>query len=193
VGITERVGAFGHCRAPRIFASAADVSQTRTGTSARGPSPDSFQRRSEWRERPGISQFVEQLIIVMIAIITTASGANGQKTTGLHAPEIVADTGLASFYAACLTGKRTASGERLRNNQLVAAHPTLPLGTVVRVTNLDNNRSVEVRIVDRGPGRSRVARGYIIDLSREAARALRFRRAGKAHVRVEIIRAAPTR
>jgi rare lipoprotein A len=127
----------------------------------------------------------------MITIVAYASAAAGQRPTGSRSARPAADTGLASFYAARLTGKKTASGQPLHNSRMVGAHPTLPLGTLVRVTNLDNGRAVDVRIVDRGPARSRVAKGYIIDLSREAARALQFRRAGKARVRVEVIKPAP--
>ena len=78
-------------------------------------------------------------------------------------------------------GKRTASGERVNSGALTAAHKTLPFGTMVRVTNTRNNKSVVVRINDRGPH----VRGRIIDLSREAAERLGMLRAGVAPVRVE--------
>jgi len=89
--------------------------------------------------------------------------------------------GKASYYASRHHGRRTASGERLNNNALTAAHRELPFGTQVRVTNLSNERSVVVRITDRGPH----GRGRLIDLSQAAARQLDMLRAGVATVRVE--------
>ncbi len=89
--------------------------------------------------------------------------------------------GKASYYAARHHGRRTASGERLNNNALTAAHRELPFGTQVKVTNLSNERSVVVRITDRGPH----GRGRLIDLSQAAARQLDMLRAGVAQVRVE--------
>jgi len=77
-------------------------------------------------------------------------------------------TGIASWYGRQHHGKRTASGEAYDMNSLTAAHRTLPLGTRVRVTNLDNGRSVDVRINDRGP----FAANRLIDLSYAAARRL---------------------
>jgi peptidoglycan lytic transglycosylase len=77
-------------------------------------------------------------------------------------------TGVASWYGRHHHGKRTASGEAYDMNGLTAAHRTLPLGTRVRVTNLDNGRSVDVRINDRGP----FAGNRLIDLSYAAARRL---------------------
>ena len=91
--------------------------------------------------------------------------------------------GEASYYGAKHQGKRTASGERFDMNQLTAAHRTLPFGTRVRVTNLNNDKSVLVRINDRGP----YARRRIIDLSRKAAQQLDMLRSGVAPVRVESV------
>jgi rare lipoprotein A len=81
-----------------------------------------------------------------------------------------------------------ASGRRFDMNALVAAHPSYPFGTEVRVTNLRNGRSVKVRILDRGPTRPHQADGVIIDLSRGAARRLGFIREGRTRVRVEVLR-----
>jgi rare lipoprotein A len=97
------------------------------------------------------------------------------------------EVGLASYYARSLDGKRTASGTRFDNDALIAAHPTHPFGTVVRVTNVGNRRSVTVRVVDRGPAQSARSKGVIIDVSRAAARRLGFLDAGRARVRVEVI------
>ena len=95
--------------------------------------------------------------------------------------------GLASYYARSLDGKRTASGVPFDNGALVAAHPTYPFGTLVRVTNLRNSRSVTVRVIDRGPTRAVQSRGVIIDLSRAAADELGFLKAGRTRVRLEVV------
>lgn len=92
-------------------------------------------------------------------------------------------TGKASFYADKFEGRPTASGEKYRHNKLTAAHKTLPFGTKVKVTNLDNNKSVEVIINDRGP----YVDGRIIDLSKSAAEQLGFINQGLAEVKVEIV------
>ena len=92
-------------------------------------------------------------------------------------------TGLASYYAQAHHGRRTASGEVFDMEALTAAHRSLPFGTRVRVTNLDNGRRTVVRINDRGPFR----RGRIIDVSRAAALALGMARRGIARVRLEIL------
>lgn len=89
--------------------------------------------------------------------------------------------GTASYYGKAHHGKRTASGERFNQNALTAAHRTLPFGTRVKVTNLDNGRSVVVRINDRGP----FGRGRIIDVSKAAAEQLNMLRSGTAPVRLE--------
>jgi len=70
---------------------------------------------------------------------------------------------------------------------MVAAHRTLPLGTVVRVTNLENGRTVTLRVIDRGPYGRNVRKGAIIDVSKGAARRLRFLRDGLVFVRVEVV------
>ncbi len=93
------------------------------------------------------------------------------------------ETGIASWYGPGFHGKATANGESFDQNALTAAHRTLPMPSMVRVTNLDNGRSIKVRINDRGPFKN----GRIIDLSRRAADLLGFRRQGTAKVRVEIV------
>ena len=95
-------------------------------------------------------------------------------------PPIV-ETGVASWYGARHHGKRTASGQRFDQTKFTAAHPTLPWGCIVKVTNLENGKSVEVRITDRGP----FAKGRIIDLSRAAAKVLGMLGAGVAQVKIE--------
>ena len=92
------------------------------------------------------------------------------------------ETGIASWYGEQFHGKYTANGEVFDLNQMTAAHRTLPMPSVVRVTNLENGRSIEVRVNDRGP----YARGRIIDMSRRAAQLLGFEGQGTAKVRVQI-------
>ena len=92
-------------------------------------------------------------------------------------------TGKASFYADKFEGIQTASGEKYRHNKLTGAHKTLPFGTKVRITNLANDKTVEVTINDRGP----YVEGRIIDLSKAAAEELGFLNNGLADVKLEVI------
>ena len=89
-------------------------------------------------------------------------------------------TGIASWYGKKFHGNRTANGERYDMYALSAAHPTLPMPSLVRVTNLKNGRSIVVRVNDRGP----FARGRIIDMSFRSAQLLGFAKQGTARVRV---------
>lgn len=92
-------------------------------------------------------------------------------------------TGKASFYADAFEGKPTASGEKYRADKFTAAHRTLPFGTVLRVTNVANNLSVDVTVNDRGP----FVEGRVVDLSKAAAKKLKFVNLGTAEVRIEIL------
>lgn len=91
--------------------------------------------------------------------------------------------GRASWYGKPFHGRQTANGEVYDQNELTAAHQTLPLPSVVRVTNLENGRSLVLRVNDRGPFIS----GRIIDVSRRAAQLLKFHRQGTTRVRVEVL------
>ena len=93
------------------------------------------------------------------------------------------ETGIGSWYGPNFHQKLTANGEIFDQNALSAAHRTLPMPSVVRVTNLQNGRALVVRINDRGP----FAHGRIIDLSRRAAQLLGFKRQGIAKMRVELL------
>lgn len=95
------------------------------------------------------------------------------------------ETGIASWYGPNFHGKYTANGEIYNQNDLTAAHRTLPLPSAVRVTNLENGRSIVLRINDRGP----FAHGRIIDVSRRSAQLLGFERNGTAKVQVDILEA----
>ena len=96
--------------------------------------------------------------------------------------------GVASWYGRPFHGRRTATGERYNMNAMSAAHPTLPLPSYVRVTNLRNGTSVIVRVNDRGP----FAHGRVIDLSKEAARHLGILKGGLAAVELNLIVPEPT-
>jgi rare lipoprotein A len=92
--------------------------------------------------------------------------------------------GTASWYGEYFVGKPTASGEDFDMYDMTAAHPTLPLGSYVRVTNLRNGRAVVVKVNDRGP----VVPGRIIDLSYGAAQVLQFEQRGVQRVRLDLVR-----
>lgn len=94
-----------------------------------------------------------------------------------------AETGIASWYGPKFHGKRTANGEIFDMNRVSAAHRTLPMPSMVRVTNMKTGRAINLRVNDRGP----FAHGRIIDLSRRAAQLLGFEQEGTAPVRVEIL------
>ncbi|HYL48996.1 MAG TPA: septal ring lytic transglycosylase RlpA family protein [Stellaceae bacterium] len=93
------------------------------------------------------------------------------------------ETGIASWYGPDFDGKYTANGERYDMNALTAAHRTLPMPSIVEVTNLDTGRSIQLRVNDRGP----YARDRILDVSRRAAQLLGFENAGTARVRVQLL------
>lgn len=107
------------------------------------------------------------------------SSANPPKEVSSSTPE----TGIASFYGTKYNGRLTASGEVFDMNQLTAAHPRLPFGTRVKVTHLANNKTVTVRINDRGP----FVKGRVIDLSLAAANELEMVQSGLATVKLEIV------
>jgi rare lipoprotein A len=96
-----------------------------------------------------------------------------------------AGEGEASYYGAELAGNRTASGERFNPAAFTCAHRSLPLGSMVRVTNVANGRSVVVRVNDRGP----FAHSRIIDVSLAAAREIGLVRAGRGQVRLDLVHA----
>jgi len=115
---------------------------------------------------------IRWLFATTLALLTLATGCASSTSDGL-----------ASYYADKYQGHKTASGERFDTARLTAAHRTLPFGTRVRVTSLDNGRSVVVRVNDRGPFVS----GRVIDLSPAAARQLDMLRAGVARVKLEVL------
>lgn len=95
--------------------------------------------------------------------------------------------GRASYYSNALHGRKMSNGERYNKNDFTCAHRTLPFGTMLRVTNMRNNKQVIVRVTDRGP----FVRGRIVDLSYAAARAIGSISAGVATVKIEVLRKDP--
>jgi len=146
------------------------------------------------------------LRIVLLIVLTAISAACAGKAVPLPAPvapapsapvpvaaaapvpvpvpdRIYRETGIAAWYGRELHGKKTASGETFDMNALSAAHRTLPFGTTLRVTNLDNLKSITVKVIDRGP----LSRGRVLELSYGAARELGFVSQGTARVGIEIL------
>jgi rare lipoprotein A len=117
------------------------------------------------------------LLLCLLPLPAVAAGPKGAALAPSEAE------GVASWYGPGFHGKRTASGEVYDKESLTAAHRTLPFGTYLRVTSLDDGSSVVVRVNDRGP----FAKGRIIDLSEAAARIIGMIPSGTARVRLEVI------
>ncbi|MCI0486405.1 MAG: septal ring lytic transglycosylase RlpA family protein [Blastocatellia bacterium] len=122
------------------------------------------------------------------AVSEPAGNSNSAEDKRKDAREVKeTQTGLAAFYSDTFQGGRTYSGEAFNNDDMVAAHPSYPMGAVLRITNLGNDRAVEVRVIDRGPSKKNQENGFVIDLSRVAAERLNFIKDGMARVRVEVL------
>ena len=117
-------------------------------------------------------------------LFTLISGCADDQDTSSNAKSTFTQHGKASYYARSFHGEQTASGETFNQNELVAAHKTLPFGTRVKVINLDNGKQVTVRIVDRGPFKP----GRIIDLSRVAASRIDLLEDGVTRVKIEKVK-----
>ena len=140
------------------------------------------------------------LLIIIVALISSCSNSPRYRT-GPAKPSITKKgkpptlktssnvknrkvmTGVSSFYAEDFHGKLTANGEVYDMYGLTAAHKTLPLNTIVRVTNIENNKSLILRINDRGP----YVKGRILDCSYGAAKKLEFVNQGTTKVKIEVI------
>ncbi|MFO1039350.1 MAG: septal ring lytic transglycosylase RlpA family protein [Geminicoccaceae bacterium] len=116
-------------------------------------------------------------LALMLAALVLASAARAQE----QGPVVFEEKGVASYYGEDFHGKKTASGEPFDQNAMTAAHPKLPLGTEVTVTNEATGKKVEVEINDRGP----YADDREIDLSKGAARKLGITQQGVAEVKIE--------
>jgi rare lipoprotein A len=130
-----------------------------------------------------------RVAVAGLALMLSGCGWFARRPVPLPATVGASQIGTASWYGPGFHGNPTASGEIYDQNELTAAHQTLPLGTRVAVTNLQNARAVEVRINDRGP----FVDGRIIDLSHSAARMLGMIGPGTAPVRIEVLGAARAR
>ena len=128
---------------------------------------------------------------ILMIVLTSVEGAHQASHDNRRAvkphPVKGVQIGVASYYGKGLHGKNRADGEVFNKNEMGAAHPSYPFGTRVRVTNLQNDREVIVRINDRGPAQSHRSKGVIIDVSEAAASALGFRKRGKARVKLEVL------
>ena len=133
------------------------------------------------------------MLIMSSMLVSAQSNSGTQSAQPRHLPNSAKaaktnrpfQVGDASWYGKWFNGKPTASGEAYDMNELTAAHPTLPLGTWVKVTNLRNRLWVLVRVNDRGP----IVPGRIIDLSYSAARMLNMSGRGIAKVRLDVVKA----
>jgi rare lipoprotein A len=125
------------------------------------------------------------LVLAMIGGLSSPAASDEEASLGPARVEhpVFQQIGLATCYGGRSVGRATASGERLSKHGLTAAHRSLPFGTIVRVTNLENGRVVKVRINDRGPNVYRKSR--ILDLSMDAAGALGLTPCGVAKIRIE--------
>ena len=120
--------------------------------------------------------------LALLPILTTDDPAQAQMG---QPAAVYVQRGAASWYGPGFHGRKTASGERFNQHSFTAAHRKLPLGTKATVTNLNNGKTVEVEINDRGP----YVRGRIIDLSKAAAERLGMKDAGTTLVRLEVTKA----
>jgi len=148
------------------------------------------------RGSPACQRLVLGAVSTLLASCSQVSGTSGNTTSMLTTPEagapMVAPTSasqrkslitVASWYGPGFEGRKTASGEVFHQRAMTAASTIIPLGSRAKVTNLDNGRSVAVRINDCGP----YAAGRAIDLSRSAAKRLGFIRSGTKPVRIEVL------
>lgn len=125
--------------------------------------------------------------LAFLGLVAVFSGCASNPPPLTSVPAEWSEEGEASWYGPGFHGKRTASGEVYNMEAMTAAHRRLPFGTRVRVRNLDNGRTAEVRINDRGP----FAHRRILDLSRAAARELGVLGPGTSRVRLELLEASP--
>lgn len=128
------------------------------------------------------------LLLILVALSVACSGQRRPTSAARGVGEdTVVQRGVASWYGPRFHGRQTANGERYDMNELTAAHPSLPFGSIVQVQNVLNGRSVVVRINDRGP----YAKKRIIDLSYAAAREIGMVLPGTAEVEVYVLKPAP--
>jgi rare lipoprotein A len=137
-----------------------------------------FQVRYSNSRLAGLSRVALVIALAMSPAMHAEAGSHGKKSAKTTRVVDGHQVGKASWYGPGFHGKKTASGQVFNQHALTAAHPHLPLGSRVRVTNLKNGKQVEVTINDRGPHKA----GRIIDLSRAAAKKIAM--GGLAKVKV---------
>ncbi|OLY65649.1 RlpA family plasminogen-binding lipoprotein MPL36 [Leptospira santarosai] len=169
-----------------IFTSCASVESKRNVSASGDPSEIFFEKEiapmdrvgsNSVSQKPGRRSFEEELNVEKYA---KAQPPQKTNTSSGDFDEV----GMSSWYGAKFHGKPTASGEKFDKTKLTAAHPTLPLGSVVRVQNLENQKEVLVRVNDRGP----FVKDRIIDLSEKAADTLDFKDVGIAKVGIKVVK-----
>ncbi|WP_276358910.1 septal ring lytic transglycosylase RlpA family protein [Daejeonella sp. H1SJ63] len=139
---------------------------------------------------------MKALIFILFSFILMASASaqkadlqkdsiqiNTIQTDSIQTDSIRIVRGKATYYASKFHGRRTTSGEIFSNNKMTAAHLTLPFGTMVRVTNIDNGRTIDVRVNDRGPHN----KSFIIDISQAAAKEIGIYSRGVGNVEIRYI------
>ena len=144
-------------------------------------------RNQEYRAAGFTKRWLLLLSVIGIVLLLSLMSGEWSVRTAYSAllrwTSSAAQKGKASWYGPGFHGNRTSNGEIYNQHALTAAHPTLPEGTKVRVTNLENGKSVQVRINDRGP----YIKGRIIDLSRGAAKKVDLLKDGTARIKLEVI------
>ena len=130
-----------------------------------------------------VGQSLNAATSIKISELTFASTEDTELSVPSPSKSEKSMHGMASVYADMFSGRKTTSGQKFCQDGLTAAHRSLPLGTKVRVTNMHNNKSVEVRINDRGPWPA----GRVIDLSGAAAAEIGMKKTGNALVKLEIV------
>ena len=131
-------------------------------------------------------------VLLLLTVVLGAASCRGSRNAapgpgrGHAAARGAVQKGLGSYYASKFNGRATASGSTYRPEGMTAAHNTLPFGTLIRVTNTRNGRSVEVTVTDRGPH----TKGYIVDVSHRAAVQLDIIEAGVVPVEIAVVRPA---
>jgi rare lipoprotein A len=135
-----------------------------------------------------VFRFSTRLIVIFLVVIGPLAGSSAYSAEKASAtPVLETQIGDATFYGSSFEGRKTASGRIFDGSQAIAAHRTYRFGTLVRVTNLQNKRSVNVVIVDRGPYGKNRREGAIIDLSPAAAKKIGIIQRGQAKVRIEVL------
>ncbi|MBJ6117699.1 septal ring lytic transglycosylase RlpA family protein [Pontibacter sp. BT310] len=129
------------------------------------------------------SRSVFMYLLIVVVCLSLASCAGSKANFGQKG---YTEEGKASYYSRKLQGRKMANGEPYRHGKLTAAHKKLPFGTKVKVTNLATNKSVKVKITDRGP----FVQGRIVDLSGAAAKRVGMMDSGVAPVKMKVIRSA---